>query len=101
MENKPEQKVKEIDLSNAFLTLSIFDFLDEVRKHRKEPVLRISVNLSAIEDKDKFAGFARRLKAFLENTGGQKRYATIQGKEEQISWEPNVFSSGVKFEKAD
>jgi hypothetical protein len=100
-EKKSESKLQEVDLSNAFLTLPICDFLDEVRRFRKESALKISVDFSSIENQDEFVGLARRLKAFLETAQGQKRYATIRAKQGQVSWEPNVFSSGVKFERVD
>ncbi len=44
---------------------------------------------------------ARFLKAFLEDPirGQQKRFATIRATEEQYKRIPNVFASGVKWEK--
>ncbi len=99
--NEIESGPNEIDLSEDFLRLPAFDFLDKMRELRKTPSLKIYIDLSELTDKDKFVIYARRLKAFLENTGGQKRSATIRVKCEQISWEPNVFCSGVKTEKVD
>lgn len=89
----------EFDLSEDFLTLEVFDFLDKLRSLKKSPALRISVDFSQMneDEKELFIGRARRLKAFLdERSPGQKRAAKIKIRPEQKMWEPNVFASGVE-----
>ena len=87
-----------IDLSQDFLTMDRISFLDRLHEVRKEPILKIEVDLSR-QEQDRFISSAQFLKAFVEGErAGQKRFATVRGRQEQISWEPNVFSSGVKFE---
>lgn len=45
---------------------------------------------------------AKRLKAFLEDSPTkQRRTATIRCSEAQFNQAPNVFASGVKWEKVD
>jgi hypothetical protein len=89
---------EEVDVSDDFLNQKSWEFLDRLRELRKASALKIDVDLSAIEDKDRFVGLARRLKAFVEDArNGQQRAATVHGRREQISWEPNVFCSGVEF----
>ena len=91
------EQIKPLDISEQFITMSIVDFLEFVRTVRNEPHLAINVDLSQISDKFKFQSQARRLKAFLDSSSGeQKRDASIKCSKEQVSWEPNVFSSGVK-----
>lgn len=93
-ENKIENKLKPRDISQEFSTMEVFDFLDFLRTLKNEPALEITADWKDI-------GTARRLKAFLETNKpqGQKRIATIRATEEQKMQEPNVFSSGVKWEK--
>lgn len=98
MERHPSFDQKEgfpKDISNEFLMMETFDFLDFLRTQRKEPVLSIIIDWQGINS-------ARRLKDFLENfVPGQKRYATIRATEEQYRQELNVFASGVKWEKIE
>mgnify|MGYP001589439271 CR=1 FL=1 len=99
---KIEREIEPVDVSEAFRTMSWFDFSDRLRQLRKEPVLKIFVDLSQMEDRQDFVEIARRLKAFLEiKPQGQKRFATIRAKKIQVAWEPNVFSSGVVWDQAD
>jgi len=98
--NSPEEIPKLLDVSKEFLELDTWEFSDYLRTVRKVPELQLSIDLSAVTDKTEFIGTARRLKAFLESkAAGQKRTAKIIATEGQRDWEPNVFSSGVEFEK--
>lgn len=83
------------DISEEFLSMDPFEFMDFLRTLRNEPALSITIDWEDIYT-------ARRLKAFLEDfqaLGKQKRTATIKATEEQYQEEPNVFASGVKWEK--
>jgi hypothetical protein len=98
--NSPEQIPEFIDVSKEFLERDTWEFSDYLRTIRKVPELKLSVDLSTMEDRIQFIGTARRLKAFLESKApNQKRSAKIIATEEQRNWEPNVFSSGVEFER--
>lgn len=91
IEHEPAPK----DVSNEFLSMDTFDFLDYLRTLRKEPSLSITIDWVDVPT-------ARRLKAFLEDPsvlGKQKRSATIRATQEQHDQEMNVFSSGVRWEK--
>ena len=84
-----------LDVTNEFLNLDIFEFSSFLRTVRKEPSLSIKVDW-------KDANTGRRLKAFVEDMnalGKQKRIVTIRATEEQKKEEPNVFASGIKWEK--
>lgn len=93
-----EQPPSPKDISAEFLSMSVSDFLDFLRKQRKEPALSIKIDWIDIQT-------ARRLKAFLEDfdaiSKGQKRFAVIRATEEQYKQELNVFASGVKWEKVN
>jgi len=81
------------DISQEFLDMDVFGFLDYLRTLKKEPELSITIDWKDV-------GTARRLKAFLESKPqGQKRYATIRATEAQHDLERNVFASAVKWEK--
>lgn len=91
-DNEPISK----DVSQEFLSLPSYEFLDFLRSQRKEPALSITIDWVDVPT-------ARKLKAFLEDMNalrsGQKRSATIRATEEQHNQELNVFASGVKWEK--
>jgi len=89
-QSKIESEPQPRDISEEFNNMGVFEFLDFLESVRKESALSIIVDW-----KDKYQ--ARRLKAFLENTHGQKRFAAIRATKEQMQEEPNVFSSGVKW----
>ncbi len=85
------------DISQEFLSMGVFEFLDFLRTLRNEPALSITIDWKDVST-------ARRLKAFLEDfsaLGKQKRYATIRATDEQYRQELNVFASGVKREKVE
>lgn len=83
------------DISQDFLNMGVFDFLDYLRTLKKEPELSIIIDWKGKDT-------ARRLKAFLESKPqGQKRSATIRATQEQHDQELNVFASGVKWEKVE
>lgn len=88
VEHEPATK----DISTEFLSLPWYEFNDLLRTLKKEPALSITIDWQDVPT-------ARRLKAFLENTGGQKRSATIRATQEQHDQEMNVFASGVKWEE--
>ncbi len=92
IENEPKSK----DISAEFLKMDTVEFLNFLRKNKKEPALTITIDWVDVPT-------ARRLKAFLEDSralsSGQKRTATIRATEEQYKQELNVFASGVKWEK--
>jgi len=89
IENKPMLK----DISSEFITMDPVEFRAFLRKNRKEPALSIAIDWIDIHT-------ARKLKAFLESAkDGQERTATIRATEEQHKQEPNVFESGVKWER--
>lgn len=93
IEKKEETIAK--DISDEFLKMDTFDFLDFLRSLRNEPALSITIDWVDVPT-------ARRLKAFLEDyraLGKQKRTATIRATGEQHDQERNVFASGVKWEK--
>lgn len=92
----PRENVEPKDISQEFQDMPLMDFLDFLHQHRKEAGLRIKADLSGLE-RNEFVGTARRLKAFLESGHGQPRAAEVICSEEQKMWEPNVFSSGVKW----
>lgn len=58
------------------------------------------MDLSAILDQREFVQLARRAKAFLETKhSDQRREATIHCTKNQMTWERNVFGSGVTWEE--
>jgi hypothetical protein len=73
-------------------------FPDYLREHRSARSMRLTINLTNVTNKDEFIGHARRMKAFFEKIrlSGKSCEAMIICSPEQESWEPNVFSSGVK-----
>lgn len=85
------------DISEEFMRMDAFDFLDYLRSRRNDPQLKISVDFTGLADEDQFIAQARRIKAFLDMAKGQKRQASIRCTEEQKMWEPNVFSSAVEW----
>lgn len=107
MENfeKPQSREKQSrDVTAEFMNPDVnFSFHSFLRSVRSEPLLEIHADLTEIEDQTKFVFIARRAKAFLEATKpeGQQRNATIRCTKSQMMWEPNVFSSGVEWEKAE
>lgn len=90
MEQKIESEPHPRDISEEFNAMEVFDFLDFLRTLRKEPALSIIVDWRDIYQ-------ARQLKAFLDGSRGQKRFAAIRATRKQMEEEPNVFSSGVKW----
>ena len=80
-----------------------FNFHSFLRSVRSEPLLKIRADLTETKDQREFVFIARRAKAFLEATKpeGQQRNAFIRCTKSQMAWEPNVFSSGVEWEKAE
>lgn len=98
IENKPNTENEPIpkDISEEFLAMDLFKFLDFLRTLRDEPSLSITIDWKDVPT-------ARRLKAFLEDMDakarGQKRFATIRATDAEYNQELNVFASGVKREK--
>ncbi len=92
----PRENPQLKDISQEFLDMPLFEFLDFLHQQKKEAGLKISVDLSNLIQTD-FVMTTRRLKAFLESGHGQPREASVICSEEQKMWEPNVFSSGVKW----
>jgi hypothetical protein len=91
-ESEDEIRSKAKDISSEFLEMEVFDFLDYTRTLSKEPALSITIDWKDL-------GTARRLKAFIEQGRGQRRFVTIRATEEQHSEAPNEFSSGINWEK--
>ncbi|MEK7532414.1 MAG: hypothetical protein AAB579_02320 [Patescibacteria group bacterium] len=91
-DSKLEHEPAPRDISQEFLIMDTFAFLDFLRTMRSEPSLSITIDWKDVPT-------ARRLKAFLESGRGQKRSATIRATDEQYNQELNVFASGVKWEK--
>ena len=94
-DQKIEREPAPKDISAEFLSMEVFEFLDFLRTQRREPALSITIDWKDVPT-------ARRLKAFLEDFSAlvkQKRSVTIRATEEQLNQEPNVFASGVKWEK--
>ena len=58
---KIESEIEPVDVSEEFRTMSWFDFSDRLRQLRKEPVLKLFVDLSQMEDRHVFVEIARRL----------------------------------------
>ncbi len=92
IQQKIEHEPAPRDISQEFLTMDTFAFLDFLRTVRNEPSLSITIDWKDVPT-------ARRLKAFLESGRGQKRSATIRATDEQYNQELNVFASGVRREK--
>jgi len=94
---KEEQSKEYVDLSEKFRSMSFSDFRKELNNLRDVPHLKIDVDFTG-EEKQSFIFKARHLKAFVEDArDGQKRDVIVRLRREQISWEPNVFSSGVEY----
>jgi hypothetical protein len=93
-EHEPAPK----DISAEFLTMTVYDFIEFLRSHKDEPAISITVDWTDTVR-------AKRLKAFLEDfsstirSSGQKRLVTIRATKEQHDQDPNVFASGVRWEK--
>ena len=92
---KPKIKQERIpkDVSAEFLRMDPHEFYDFLKTQRQEPLLSIKI--------DWIDGATTiRLKAFLDDFyPGQKRRATIRATRAQYESSPNVFASGVKWEK--
>ena len=97
-DHKIEQEPAPRDISSEFLNMTVFDFVEFLRKHRDEPSISITVDWTD-------SVRAKRLKAFLDDFSsttrgnGQKRSATIRATKEQHDHEQNIFASGVKWER--
>jgi|GEM_PF-563923 len=92
---KIEHEITPKDISAEFLSMSGSGFWEFLRALRNEPALSITIDWVDVPT-------ARKLKAFLEDFNApskQKRSAIIRATQEQYEQEPNVFSSGVQWEK--
>ena len=95
---KIEKEPNPRDISNEFINMTVFDFVNFLREHKDEPSISISVGWTDIVR-------AKRLKAFLDDFSsttrgnGQKRSAAIRATKEQHDQEPNAFASGVRWLK--
>ena len=100
----PSQEKIGVDVSAEFMNKSEdFDFFSFANSLKSEPSLEINLDLTGVNDRNKFVALARKAKAFLEVTrpAEQTRQASIRCTVEQKSWERNVFGSGVRWEKAE
>ena len=89
IENEPTP----LDVSSEFLSMSSSEFYEFLRANRKKPSFSITIDWVD-------ADTAIKLKAFLEDGAGkQERSVTIRATQEQYDQEPNVFMSGVKWER--
>jgi hypothetical protein len=97
IESTPKTK----DIGEEFGSLSDSEFKDLLRDLGNEPVLVLNADLSHVSDQNEFKIKARQVKAFLETPMiNQQRSASIKATRMQMTWEPNVFSSGVEFIEA-
>ena len=79
-----------------------FNFGSFLRTVRSEPFLDVNADLIDTTNQQEFVYIARRAKAFLQaKPEGQERKVSIRCTESQMMWEPNVFSSGVKWQKVE
>ncbi|NCS72502.1 MAG: hypothetical protein GW775_04535 [Candidatus Magasanikbacteria bacterium] len=90
--SKIEREPAPKDISAEFSSMDSSEFGRFLRTQKQELALSITIDWKDVPT-------ARRLKAFLEDGRGQKRYATIRATEEQYRQELNVFASDVKWEK--
>jgi hypothetical protein len=92
------------DITPEFLNQNeSFSFSSFLRTMKEEPLLEIRADLTKITDQQEFISMARKAKAFLEaaKPEGQERKASIRCSKPQMTWEKNVFSSGVQWEEAE
>ena len=83
------------DISQQFTAMSVIEFFDFLGTLQDEAALHISIDWPG-EDR------AKALKAFLEQDyQGQKRTVTIRATKTEHDLAPNVFASGVKWEKVE
>jgi hypothetical protein len=82
-----------IDVTEEFFTLDTYGLNDYIRSLGAGAIVGVSFSVLESDSEQYNQLLLRRVKAFIEKS--PQRIASVIATEQQVSIEPNVFSSGV------